>query len=999
MAKIDIINNSTTTISRASQALGGSKGLLRGISALQSAIEGKGGKVTKLKNFPSFQELKLGIQSIPQTGGGFVDPLLITSIEIPTSAQTEYRFEKEDPDDEWGYAVSITKFTIDGLLPAETEKSKIEVSPSFPQIDPLRIERELGFSTDRYTTYISQGFDGTIPTHEHWMAMSLVVIIPNASDFSISNIFDMFNYIPLQITETGNMTTFAFISLLFPTSEEVTIPSSIQEVSTLPFPTFQTISFFRLSPEEAVNDFIYSDQPLSISVPASESSLPAYFIAGKTLQSLQVEERESSLSINQSAFREVRLFADSPDPLIFPRVRNIDEYAFRFANIYYSEQRYSKEIQFPEADFSYIPTRAFSGDSLRMEIPQSVTNIGEEAFYHFAGSLPYGGNTDLVAEKRKCSQDHTKQLQQSDMRMVYCDCNPFTTLLDSSGSIQLLHNYEGSSISQLVLLDIDTLAQEYNNFIEYYTLHTNPRTVQYLSADERPKRFIDLANDLLSKHRWLDQPYFNSQSTYLLGITHPFAAFSENNSFSQASRDELLSLLSTIFGCTTKEQFLDFAQAIVNEHLSNSAGASESNRLAYDGAIYTKSGLYILPFQAIISIPGTQELNLPIYLFLSPNGVLSALISTWETKLFDYFGVSTQHYSFGEPTIPSFELFGRCILFDEKYNKPIEQQPGLSISEGTKISYINPKSFYYSGLDNTSYGKFYVRTIPEGAFAYTRKLTKFKSMAESCSQIGEQAFMQSSIIEYEQPDASSRLTSIGSNAFANSNLHRIKSQAYTEEDKILIDVEEIGSQAFRSCKHFPKNSSGQVAPLELLNTKSVGDQAFSNTLLTDLILRYDPDSSIVAPNLSTIFNSRYPYINTVEDQPLLNVTYTQVNTNSNLLNNSLINGHLVPTFNNIKISYAGQASYITISYLIANRLELDFGDFDTNLVGLTLLNRDTQLQIHIKTLILRSQQMLNLSEVTRALSDTIKIDLVKVPASLLSLYQAQTESLTFEAIE
>lgn len=271
-------------------------------------------------------------------------------------------------------------------------------------------------------------------------------------------------------------------------------------------------------------------------------------------------------------------------------------------------------------------------------------------------------------------------------------------------------------------------------------------------------------------------------------------------------------------------------------------------------------------------------------------------------------------------------------------------------------------------------------------------------MADSCPLIGESAFAYSSIIDYEQPDASSRLTSIGVNAFLGSNLHRIRSQAYTGEDKILIDVELVGAQAFENCTHFPKNASEQVVPLELLNTKYIGSKAFSNTLLTNLILNYDSTNYTTAPNLSNIFESRYPYITTMENQPLINVEYRQINTSSALLDNSIIHGILVPTFNNIKISYAGQAQYIRISYLIAEQLELDFGTLSTNLVCLTLLNKSTQLQIHIKTLILKSQQMLDLSAVVQALSNTIKIDLVKVPASLLSLYQAQTESLTFEAI-
>lgn len=993
MAKIDIINNSTTTITRTSQALGGSAGLLRGISALQSAIEHKGGKVTKLKNFPSFQELKLGIQSIPQTGGAYVDPSLIISIEVPTSAQVEYLLDEEQ-----GIPVSITKFAVDGLLPVETEGSKIEASISFPQMDPFKLKKEEEFSTDRYAAYLPQASDGLIVTHEHWVSISLVFIVPSASDFSISSVSALLQHTPPQITEEGNMTTFAFISLLLPASEEATIPNSIQDFSTLPFPTYEAISFFKLSPEEAVNNFIYSDRPLSISIPASESYLPNYFIAGKNLRSIVAEERENHLNIGQSAFRDVYLFRDTPDPLIFPKVSNISDHAFDFQDSFNSAQTHSRELQFPEASFSGIATQAFSGSGLRMVIPQSVTHIASKAFYNFAWDLPYGQYTAFAAERIKCSQDKTKQFIQPDMQMVYCDCNPFTTLLDNPANTQLLHDYEGSSISQLPLLDIDTFGEAYTSFIEHYTLHTNPRTVQYLSMEDRPTKLFDLANKLLSKHRWLYQPYFGSYTTYLLGITHQFAAFNEDNSFSQATREELLSLLATIFGCTTKEQFLTFAQTIVTEYLSNTAGASETNRLAYDSAIYTKNGLYILPFQVEVSRPNMSELHLPIYLIISPDGVLSALISTQETKIFDYFGIPTQHYSFGEPTISNFELFGRCILFDEKYNKPIEQRPGLSISEGTAISYIGEASFSNSGLDDTSYEKFYITTIPTEAFTYTRKLTKFKSMADSCPLIGESAFAYSSIIDYEQPDASSRLTSIGVNAFLGSNLHRIRSQAYTGEDKILIDVESVEAQAFENCTHFPKNASEQVVPLELLNTKYIGSKAFSNTLLTDLILNYDSTNYTTAPNLSNIFESRYPYITTMENQPLINVEYRQINTSSALLDNSIIHGILVPTFNNIKISYAGQAQYIRISYLIAEQLELDFGTLSTNLVDLTLLNKSTQLQIHIKTLILKSQQMLDLSAVVQALSNTIKIDLVKVPASLLSLYQAQTESLTFEAI-
>jgi hypothetical protein len=991
MGNIDNINSNTNSITQATEGLGITSGLLRSINNIKAAIEAKGGTVTAVNQFPSMAELKLGISTIPQEGGGGAAP--IWEILIPENILSSYTAYIEDGE---GAIYALGKTVLNEVVDFNMFSGKATLA-EFTSLDiaPIRSTEEAEVTSGGTIIFVIPGGEDFLVTSPDWAGILYMFITPNTSDIALDDLEAIFDG-EATVYEEGK-TTIGIVSILIPMSENAVIPETEAGLAELPYVKIAKFSVVELTAQEALNGFIYGDTPLNIVIPAGEYSVPSYAFAHKTISTLVTEERTDDLRLDEGAFYEAIIQTNIPDPIILQGLRYIDSKSFKTnqtSNDY--ETEYSREIQLPQAQLTRIYDNAFAGgQSLRMTIPNTVEYIGDNAFYNFGGSQ----RTAYIADRILCSQEYTKEIPAKQLTMSHCDCSPLTTILRHSGATGRLATYTGAVIPQKTIDLLDELSVLHQQFITGCNIPKYPITIAIQNPSQQYTDFKAVQDKIIELgevSRWgLKESYYNVNNFVIIGLNRPFMARSSGFSYGQITRDNLIEILATAFGYDDIMTFLNYAQNLADEYTSNSAGAAITtiaDRLKYDGAIYTINGSFILPY-AITQVGSSSTLC--FYIVLSADGILSALFNSYDNSFLYDLNISNEFYNNGFISERSRLLYGRCMIFDERYNRPESEWPHLSIAEGTNITFVGSTVFTGSGIDDTAYGKINFMSVPSEMFKNCKKLKKFKSANPRCSSIENEAFMNSGIEEYEQPADDSHILSIGEAAFQDSKLQRIKSDISVDPNTLFIEVDGIGPRAFYGCTDFPKNESGQVMRLTLKNTVgSSGYGAFTNTALKKLTYYYEEAyKNYYHPNIYTIRRT-FGESTTTDD-----VDITIIGAGTNYYNG--LNAEERVRFNSVRVVYQDTMNQINISYLIANTLDLDFmACGDVSQVVISLLNKDQNAdpQVNIGTLILKSQTMINVAVLAASVGANRIITQVLVPGALLENYRAQTQSLTFNPL-
>ena len=252
----------------------------------------------------------------------------------------------------------------------------------------------------------------------------------------------------------------------------------------------------------------------------------------------------------------------------------------------------------------------------------------------------------------------------------FCDDDPFGNIFRADGDASVItkraDRSDAPQATAEVVGKLDELANLFDTFISNYPINdemvnewklgvTNRNYPAYRAYFEYAKEVFAKTNRNMGKNN-----EYNLSDSVLVGVNKPFAiSINGGNSYTV---DEYRLTVAKLFGFTDLDLFVTYANALSDELLSNKKRANTeavSARLVYDGAIYTESGYFVLPYAINSPLSETKVL---VFIFVDTEGTISVWINNARNAV--------NAVDFGDEFVeeserPHVRINGRCMLFED----------------------------------------------------------------------------------------------------------------------------------------------------------------------------------------------------------------------------------------------------------------------------------------------------------------------------------------------
>ena len=306
-----------------------------------------------------------------------------------------------------------------------------------------------------------------------------------------------------------------------------------------------------------------------------------------------------------------------------------------------------------------------NGNQISFFSPTDVNNVEEErTIYHFRSELP--GSCAETAEGYS-KDDYTVTTERS--TVTFCDDYLLGSIAKHDGSDEYMRSRtrreDNAQMTEARIADFDNLAAYFFAFISNYEVSdvsvTNEWKIGvnnrlygvYKDLFDQAKGMYDKANRNLSK----GVEYAISDSV-IIGMNRTFS-LSLNGSGLSYNTDAYREMVMRLFGFEELSVFSAYSDILARALIRNDGRATAefmSTRLIYDGAIYTDSGYFILPYVIKSSL---TEKNVLTFVFVDESGNM-------------FVWINSARSAFAATAFPAdatekaeLTIYGRCMLFED----------------------------------------------------------------------------------------------------------------------------------------------------------------------------------------------------------------------------------------------------------------------------------------------------------------------------------------------
>ncbi len=448
----------------------------------------------------------------------------------------------------------------------------------------------------------------------------------------------------------------------------------------------------------------------------------------------------------------------------------------------------------------------------------------------------------------------------------YCTLNTIGQLIKNSGDVSTLGNSNNDLIYENLVSMFDAVALSFNTFISGVG---NVNSVQQMVADTSnylnySQFYLDAIN-LYNERLGGVGLQTNIQKSAVIGISEGYAiTFSETNTLTN-----LQNVLANIFGSSDFTTFKTYIQDLSDLLIENEESAScdtISSRLKYNGAVYTQSGAFVLPF-AVDSI-GIDNDYLLMYLIIDANGNSAIWVDNLAAG-YQLAGIEHETYN-SQPEKINHSLYGissRCEIFDvQTYVRNLNSYQTVKISDGIKII----GNYAFTNVENIT--KIEVPTsvssIGNSAFANYNGTLTFGS-GYSFVNVGAYAFLNNPSIE--------KITLSNGAKIANDAFKGCLKLA----EVVIAGNVDVTAQAFTNCNQLTIitiESATTSLPTELLNKLN-----YVNKIVNKATLSTEVELLLQKNNLKIKWqNENGKLVETLSAVGTYTIFYTGAGVNSNI---------------------------------------------------------------------------------------------------------------------
>ncbi len=385
----------------------------------------------------------------------------------------------------------------------------------------------------------------------------------------------------------------------------------------------------------------------------------------------------------------------------------------------------------------------------------------------------------------------------------YCTTNTIGQLIKNNGDISTLGNSNSELIYEDLVSMFDTVASSFNTFVASVGRVNSVQQIVADTTSNYSQFYLDAIN--LYNERLGDVGLqTNIQKSAVIGISEKYAiTFSETNTLTN-----LQNVLVNIFGSsdfTTFKTYINDLSDLLIENEESASCDTISSRLKYNGAVYTQSGAFVLPF-AVDSI-GIDNDYLLMYLIIDADGNSAIWVDNL-AACYQLAGIEHETYN-SQPEKINHSLYGissRCEIFDvQTYVRNLNSYQTVKISDGIKII----GNYAFTNVENIT--KIEVPTsvssIGNSAFANYNGTLTFGS-GYSFIDVGAYAFLNNPSIE--------KITLSNGAKIANDAFKGCLKLA----EVVIVGNVDVTAQAFTNCNQLniiTIESATTSLPMELLN--------------------------------------------------------------------------------------------------------------------------------------------------------------------------------------
>ncbi len=288
---------------------------------------------------------------------------------------------------------------------------------------------------------------------------------------------------------------------------------------------------------------------------------------------------------------------------------------------------------------------------------------------------------------RNCSDYSSVDLTK--IKVDYCDCDVLRTVESKGSNLKTedLMQHSSASMSNSNISNFDSVASLFETFMADYTMTDELDTWTNSTV---PSAYTSLFNKIkdLYKGAYLsvtkDLSYTASTGA-IVGINNQYIMTFGTS----AAYDDILTKIANLFGYSDKAAFVANATTLAEKFMENAARAnyaSTSGRLRYDGAVFTGSGSFIMPFA--FKNRSSDEALLAL-IILDRNDRLSVWISssTVATRVSNYSGSSQE----------TVDVYGRCMLFDA----PVYDMDSTGVVSGV-VNAVQEDVYFFATKEGAS---------------------------------------------------------------------------------------------------------------------------------------------------------------------------------------------------------------------------------------------------------------------------------------------------------
>ena len=279
-----------------------------------------------------------------------------------------------------------------------------------------------------------------------------------------------------------------------------------------------------------------------------------------------------------------------------------------------------------------------------------------------------------------CSVKKEATVASEKISLRYCDCNSFGTILNALGGAghdgwtTALSGHSTARISDVTAASFDTLASSFSSILDNYTITDRSAAWILASGSEAYSAFsafFEQAKGLyegsnLSLAKGLS---YSANSGAIVGLNKDFTI-----SFgSSRSLEDYRLVIARLFGYDDAATFGEYASTLAATYRLNAQNASAlriSDRLKYDGAVYTASDSFLFPFV----FKGARSAAVVAWLIVDADGVMSLWLSDVEAAFSAVNFADSSSFRSTEMTV-----YGRCMLFDTQVGKNYVADKTISV--------------------------------------------------------------------------------------------------------------------------------------------------------------------------------------------------------------------------------------------------------------------------------------------------------------------------------